>query len=101
MSKILTKISCVEAHCRIGEGGKVAPPPPPPLLCGWPMQFTKLNIVDVCCFLNIRFCIDTLGTLARTVGEETFRPLARDCVAAGKVSGRHQYSFVCKRLPWR
>ncbi len=30
-------------------------------------------------------CSDTLGTLARTVGDNTFRPLALDCVTAGKV----------------
>ena len=30
---------------------------------------------------------DTLGTLARTIGEESFRPLAEDCIGLGMVSG--------------
>jgi len=35
--------------------------------------------------------VDTLGTLARTVGEETFRPLAQDCVASGRVRDHHSH----------
>ena len=32
---------------------------------------------------TITFVLDTLGVLARTVGEENFRPLAQECVQLG------------------
>ena len=44
-------------------------------------------------------CADTLGTLARTVGEETFRPLAQDCVTAGMV--RHQQDVDTLPCMWQ
>ena len=38
---------------------------------------------------------DTLGTLARTIGEENFKPLAPECMAIGIVSGIIDRVFTC------
>lgn len=52
------------------------------------LQQTKAT-GSICCVMLVTRCCpaaDTLGILARTIGEEHFRPLAQECILLGMVS---------------